>query len=97
MTNSVPATDQVLSGSPASRPPSRTNPRTVLIVSSFGAFLAFLDATVVNVAFPDIRASFPEADVSGLSWVLNAYNIVFASFLIVLGRLADLLLAARLR
>ena len=91
MANSVPATDQVFSGSPASRPPSRTNPRTVLVVSSLGAFLAFLDATVVNVAFPDIRASFPEADVSGLSWVLNAYNIVFASFLIVLGRLADLL------
>ncbi len=91
MTRSVPATDQAVSGSPASRPSARTAPRTVLIVSSFGAFLAFLDATVVNVAFPDIRESFPEADVGGLSWVLNAYNIVFASFLIVLGRLADLL------
>jgi EmrB/QacA subfamily drug resistance transporter len=65
-------------------------PRTVLLVGSFGAFLAFLDATVVNVAFPDIRASFPTTSISGLSWVLNAYNIVFASFLIVFGRLADL-------
>lgn len=91
MTDSIAATDQVVSGPPGSRPPARTAPRTVLLVSSLGAFLAFLDATVVNVAFPDIRASFPEADVSGLSWVLNAYNIVFASFLIVLGRLADLL------
>ena len=30
----------------------------VLLVASFGAFLAFLDATIVNVAFPSIRASF---------------------------------------
>jgi EmrB/QacA subfamily drug resistance transporter len=63
----------------------------VLLVSSFGAFLAFLDATVVNIAFPDMRASFPDATISGLSWVLNAYNIVFAAFLIVFGRFADLL------
>ena len=69
----------------------RTPPRLVLAVAAFGAFLAFLDATVVNVAFPDIRASFSDATVSDLSWVLNAYNIVFASFLIVCGRLTDLL------
>ena len=31
----------------------------VLLVACFGAFLAFLDATIVNVAFPSIRASFP--------------------------------------
>ena len=60
-------------------------------MAAFGAFLAFLDATVVNVAFPDIRASFRHSSVSDLSWVLNAYNIVFASFLIVCGRLTDLL------
>ncbi|HET9499176.1 MAG TPA: MFS transporter [Marmoricola sp.] len=72
-------------------PRSRIAPGTVLLVASFGAFLAFLDATVVNVAFPDIRESFPDTSISGLSWVLNAYNIVFASFLIVFGRLGDLL------
>ncbi|HET8561435.1 MAG TPA: MFS transporter [Marmoricola sp.] len=70
---------------------SRVAPRTVLLVASFGAFLAFLDATVVNVAFPSIRSSFPDASIGGLSWVLNAYNIVFASFLVIFGRLADLL------
>jgi len=69
----------------------RTPPSRVLAVAAFGAFLAFLDATVVNVAFPDIRASFRSSSVSDLSWVLNAYNIVFASFLIVCGRLTDLL------
>jgi NTE family protein len=60
-------------------------------VAAFGAFLAFLDATVVNVAFPDIRETFGHSSVSDLSWVLNAYNIVFASSLIVCGRLTDLL------
>ncbi|MET0739925.1 MAG: MFS transporter [Candidatus Nanopelagicales bacterium] len=69
----------------------RVTERAVLLVASFGAFLAFLDATIVNVAFPSIQESFPETSISGLSWVLNAYNIVFASFLVVFGRLADLL------
>ena len=52
---------------------------------AFGAFLAFLDATIVNVAFPSIRESFPGTSIARLSWVLNAYNIVFAAFLIVVG------------
>ncbi|RYC07407.1 DHA2 family efflux MFS transporter permease subunit [Nocardioides zhouii] len=63
----------------------------VLLVASSGAFLAFLDATIVNVAFPSIIESFPGTSIGGLSWVLNAYNIVFAAFLIVCGRLTDLL------
>jgi EmrB/QacA subfamily drug resistance transporter len=62
-----------------------------LLVAAFGAFLAFLDATIVNVAFPSIRASFSGTSIGGLSWVLNGYNIVFAAFLIVFGRLTDLL------
>ena len=65
--------------------------RTVLLVASFGAFLAFLDATVVNVAFPNIRESFPTSTIANLSWILNAYSIIFAAFLIVSGRIADLL------
>ena len=53
--------------------------------------MAFVDATIVNIAFPDIRQSFPETTIAGLSWVLNAYNIVFAAFLVAAGSLADLL------
>ena len=63
----------------------------VLLVASSGAFLAFLDATIVNVAFPSIRESFPGTSIGELSWILNAYNIVFAASLIVCGRLTDLL------
>lgn len=66
-------------------------PRRVLAISSLGVFVAFVDATIVNIAFPDIQDSFPETSLSGLSWVLSAYNIVFAAFLVSCGRLADLI------
>src|SRR5215203_2731621 len=66
-------------------------PTTVLAVASLGVFMAFVDATIVNIAFPNIAESFPETGISSLSWVLNAYNIVFAAFLVAAGRIADLL------
>jgi NTE family protein len=67
------------------------SPNAVVGVASFGAFLAFLDSTIVNIALPDIQRSFPHYDISALSWVLNAYNIVFAAVLVAAGRLADVL------
>src|SRR4051795_7528959 len=69
----------------------RFDARRALIVASVGALLAFLDATIVNVAFPAIRASFSGSSLASMSWVLNAYNIVFAAFLVPAGRLADVL------
>ena len=63
----------------------------VLLVTAVAVFMAFLDVTIVNVAFPSIRQAFPDASLAGLSWVLNAYNIVFAALLVPAGRLADLL------
>ena len=54
-----------------------------------GAFLATLDLFIVNVAFPDIRASFPGTTTQDLSWVLTAYGILFAALLVPAGRLAD--------
>src|SRR5215472_900793 len=70
---------------------SRPSPRTVLAIASLGGAVAFLDATIVNIAFPDIARSFPGTSISALSWVLNAYNIVFAAFLLAAAALADLL------
>jgi EmrB/QacA subfamily drug resistance transporter len=63
----------------------------VLAVTAAAIFMAFIDVTIVNVAFPSIERAFPETSVAGLSWVLNAYNIVFAALLVPAGRLADLL------
>src|SRR4051812_46157087 len=61
----------------------------VLLVTSVAVFMSFLDVTIVNISFPDIRASFPESSLSRLSWILTAYSIVFAAALVPAGRLAD--------
>jgi EmrB/QacA subfamily drug resistance transporter len=61
----------------------------VLLVTSVGVFMTFLDVTIVNIAFPDLRASFPDSSLAQLSWILNAYAIVFAAALVPAGRLAD--------
>jgi EmrB/QacA subfamily drug resistance transporter len=61
----------------------------VLIVVSLAVFMSSLDLFIVNIALPAIRAGFPGASVSGLSWVLNAYSIVFAALLVPAGALAD--------
>jgi len=85
--------EQAVSHRIAAPPRQRRAPTStaVLVIAAFGAFLAFLDSTIVNVAFPSIRASFPHATISTMSWVLNAYNIVFGAFLVASGRIADLL------
>ena len=61
----------------------------VLTVVSVAVFMASLDLFIVNVAFPDLAADFEDSSVAGLSWVLNAYAIVFAALLVPAGRLAD--------
>src|SRR2546428_13371426 len=61
----------------------------VLLVTSVAVFMALLDVTIVNVAFPDMRRSFAGSGLGDLSWVLNAYNVVFAAALVPAGRLAD--------
>lgn len=73
-------------------PRERTiNPTLVLIVTCTAAFMAFLDVTIVNTAFPDIEKSFPGSSLSALSWIINAYTIVFAALLMPAGRIADLM------
>lgn len=61
----------------------------VLLVIGAGSVLASLDLFVVNLAFSSIRDSFPGATNQSLSWVLNAYSILFAALLVPAGRLAD--------
>src|SRR5215212_7086682 len=67
-----------------------SRPWKVLLVTAVAVFMSFLDATIVNIAFPDIERSFPEASLGDLSWILNAYNIVFAALLVPAGRVADM-------
>ena len=71
-------------------------PAAVLAVGSASSFLVYLDATIVNIAFPDVRSSFAGSTLAGLSWILSAYAIVFAALLVPGGRLADVLGGRRL-
>jgi len=62
----------------------------VLAVTAVAVFMGFLDVTIVNVAFPAIESDFSGTSRADLSWILNAYNIVFAALLVPAGRIADL-------
>jgi EmrB/QacA subfamily drug resistance transporter len=70
--------------------------RHALGVLSVASFMVFLDATIVNIAFPSIEHSFPAASRAELSWVLGAYNIVFAALIVPAGRMADVVGRRRL-
>ncbi len=61
-----------------------------LLLSCLAQFMVILDVSVVNVALPSIRHAlhFTEQD---LQWVVNAYTVTFAGFLLLGGRAADLL------
>ena len=67
----------------------KVNPWLVLVLVCLAQFMVILDATVVNVALPSIKAGlqFSTAD---LQWVVNAYTLTFGGFLLLGGRAADL-------
>src|SRR3989442_9808474 len=60
-----------------------------LVVVCLGQLMIMVDATIVNVALPAIQRDlrFSQAD---LTWVVNGYLIAFGSFLLMAGRLGDL-------
>src|SRR3954447_9590379 len=66
----------------------RASATAVLAVVAVAQFMVVLDGTVVNVALPSIQRDVGFSEQS-LSWVLNAYTLVFGGFLLLGGRLAD--------
>jgi EmrB/QacA subfamily drug resistance transporter len=87
---------QTLMSSPAtmeqalpSLPPSTASPWPVFWVASMAVFLVSMDGTMLFAAFSALQAGFPQATVADLSWVLNAYTVVYAAMLIPSGGLAD--------
>ena len=64
-------------------------PWPVFAVTVSAAFIVALDLSIVNVAFPSIRESFPDVSTAALSWVLAAYSVVFGALLLGAGRIAD--------
>jgi EmrB/QacA subfamily drug resistance transporter len=53
-----------------------------------GVFMLLLDITIVNVALPDIQLAF-SASLTDLQWVISAYALTLAAFLLTAGSLAD--------
>jgi len=62
----------------------------ILAVLAVAQFMVVLDATIVNVALPSIRADLG-FDATSLQWVVNAYTLLFGGFLLLGGRAGDLL------
>ncbi|MGW3120925.1 MFS transporter [Streptomyces sp. NPDC001107] len=85
MTDMLEAADVTRSSS------RRTAPPTWLVVAlaCAGQFLVVLDVSVVNVALPSMRADLGLSP-QGLQWVVNAYAIAFAGFMLLGGRAGDL-------
>jgi EmrB/QacA subfamily drug resistance transporter len=71
------------------------NPWIVLAVVCFAQFMVVLDATIVNIALPSIQTDLGLSD-ANLQWIVNSYTLVFGGFLMLGGRLADLLGRKRL-
>jgi EmrB/QacA subfamily drug resistance transporter len=67
-----------------------TNPWVVLVLICLAQFMVVLDATIVNVALPSIQEDLGLSE-GNLQWIINAYTLVFGGFLLLGGRLGDLL------
>src|SRR5438093_10091453 len=72
-----------------------TNPWVVLVLICLAQFMVVLDATIVNVALPSIQTDLHLSE-GNLQWIVNAYTLFFGGFLLLGGRLGDLLGRKRL-
>jgi EmrB/QacA subfamily drug resistance transporter len=74
-----------------SSPPEAISPRAwrVLVLGSLVSFITALNLSIMNVAFPDLRRSFPDVSAAELSWVLNGYTIVSGATLILAAVVSD--------
>ena len=67
---------------------SRQRRLLVLAICCLSLFMVGIDNTIVNVALPSIQRGL-HAPVSGLQWIVDAYTVVMAGFLILAGSTAD--------
>ena len=70
-------------------PPQRAaRPGLTLVATGLGLFMIFLDATITNVALPSIQSDFDVGE-SGLQWVVAAYSLTMAMFMMTSASLSD--------
>jgi EmrB/QacA subfamily drug resistance transporter len=88
---SSPGGTAVIDGLPGgSSPPARRHLGLALVVIATAQLMVVLDATIVNVALPDIQKALGFSG-SGLEWVVNAYALTFGGLLLLGGRAGDIL------
>lgn len=75
---------------PSPAPPLDRRRWTALVVLCFAQLMITLDTTIVNVALPAIQEDLGFSD-ANLTWVVNAFLVTFGGFLLLAGRLGDLL------
>ena len=73
---------------PAARRP--VHPGLILLIACTAQFMVILDVSIVNVALPSIRTALHFSE-NNLQWVVSAYTVTFAGFLMLGGRAGDLL------
>src|SRR6202035_4768073 len=93
----VTVADTTVSPGPPASPPAAAadqhlSPRSrwLLVVCCVAQFMVILDLSIVNVALPSIQSSLGFSS-NDLQWVVDAYTITFAGFLLLGGRAADAL------
>jgi EmrB/QacA subfamily drug resistance transporter len=67
----------------------RTPDWLIITLACLGQFMVILDVSIVNVALPSIHTGLGFSS-TGLQWVVNAYTLTFAGFLLLGGRAGDL-------
>ncbi|MFK4225275.1 MFS transporter [Streptomyces sp. NPDC019890] len=83
-------TADVVASEHSARPRPRHRPALALTLILTCQMMLMLDATVVNIALPDIGEELGFSS-AGLSWVLNAYTLAFGGLLLIGGRIGDLI------
>ncbi|WP_018680536.1 MFS transporter [Actinokineospora enzanensis] len=73
----------------ATAPPGPARPGLVLLVVCLAQFIVVLDVSIVNLALPHVADELGMND-ADVQWVVNAYTVTLAGFLLLGGRLADL-------
>src|SRR6202790_2126185 len=81
---------QTAAGSGAGAGPVRRHLGLALVVIATAQLMVVLDATIVNVALPDVQQALHFSG-TGLEWVVNAYALTFGGLLLLGGRAGDIL------
>ena len=87
----APPREQTARGGSAVQPARQGPPRTswwTLVAVAIAIFMLLVDVTIVNVALPDIESDL-ESSFSDLQWVIDAYALTLAAFLLTAGSIGD--------